>query len=204
MTTSARAPRRAVFLDRDGVLNEAVVRDGKPFAPRSPDELVVLPGVAEACRHLRELGLVLVVVTNQPDVARGLQSAAGVAAINALLRRQVAVDAVYVCHHDTADGCACRKPQPGMLLAAARDLNLDLNQSFIVGDRWSDIAAGQGAGCVTVYVDYGYQEQGAFEPDHVVHNPVEALEWVLMTVRVEEGGSVGSSSLRHQDLRGRS
>ncbi len=203
MTAPARPPRRAVFLDRDGVLNKAVVRDGKPFPPRSPDELVVVPGVAEACRALRAGGLVLVVVTNQPDVARGLQSAAGVAAINALLRSQVTVDAVYVCPHDGPDGCACRKPQPGMLLAAARDLDLDLHQSFMVGDRWSDIAAGQRAGCVTVYVDYGYQEQGAFEPDQVLSSPVEALEWVLMNVQVEEEGGVGSSSLRHQDLRGR-
>jgi D-glycero-D-manno-heptose 1,7-bisphosphate phosphatase len=88
-----------------------------------------------------------------------------------------------------------------MLLAAGRDLNLDLNQSFMVGDRRSDIAAGQGAGCRTVYIDYGYQEQGALAPDHVVANPVEALEWILMTAPREEGGSVGSTSLRHQDLR---
>jgi D-glycero-D-manno-heptose 1,7-bisphosphate phosphatase len=196
-----RPHRRAVFLDRDGVLNEALVRDGKPFPPRSPEELVVFPGVAAACQGLRERGLVLVIVTNQPDVARGLQSAAGVAAINALLRQEINVDAVYVCHHDNDDGCPCRKPKPGMLLAAARDLNLDLNQSFMVGDRWSDIAAGQGAGCRTVYIDYGYQEQGATEPDHVAHTPVEALEWVLMTVQMEEGGRVGSTSLRHQDLR---
>jgi D-glycero-D-manno-heptose 1,7-bisphosphate phosphatase len=179
--------RRAVFLDRDGVLNEAVVREGKPFPPRSPDEVVVVPGVAQACRALRDVGLVLVVVTNQPDVARGAQSASGVAAINSLLRRHVTVDALYVCHHDNGDDCECRKPRTGMLTTAALDLDLDLNQSFMVGDRWSDIAAGQGAGCRTVYIDYGYQEQGAHEPDHVVSNPVEALEWVLMTVQSEEG-----------------
>ncbi len=201
MTSPPRTSRRAVFLDRDGVLNEAVVRDGRPFPPRTPEEVVVFPGVAGACQALRERGYVLVVVTNQPDVARGLQSASGVAAINALLRQSISVDAVYVCHHDNDDGCPCRKPKPGMLLAAGRDLNLDLNQSFMVGDRWSDIAAGQGAGCRTVYIDYGYQEQGALAPDHVVANPVEALEWILMTAPREEGGSVGSTSLRHQDLR---
>ncbi len=192
--------RRAVFLDRDGVLNEAVVREGKPFPPRSPDEVVVVPGVAQACRALRDVGLVLVVVTNQPDVARGAQSASGVAAINSLLRRHVTVDALYVCHHDNVDDCRCRKPRTGMLTTAALDLDLDLNQSFMVGDRWSDIAAGQGAGCRTVYIDYRYQEQGALEPDHVVSNPVEALEWVLMTVQSEEGGNARSTSLRHKDL----
>jgi D-glycero-D-manno-heptose 1,7-bisphosphate phosphatase len=196
-----RAQRRAVFLDRDGVLNEPVLRDGKPFSPRSPDELVVFPGVAAACQRLRDIGLVLVVVTNQPDVARGLQSASGVAAINALLRQEISVDAVYVCHHDNQDECPCRKPKPGMLLAAGRDLNLDLNQSFMVGDRWTDIAAGQSAGCRTVYIDCRYQEQGARDPDHVVGNPVEALEWVLMTAQVEGGDRVRSTSLRHQDLR---
>jgi D-glycero-D-manno-heptose 1,7-bisphosphate phosphatase len=204
MTGPHRGARRAVFFDRDGVLNEALVRDGKPFPPRSPDELVVFPGVAAACQSLREHGFVVVVVTNQPDVARGLQSASGVAAINALLRREIHVDAVYVCHHDNDDGCSCRKPKPGMLLAAARDLNLDLNQSFMVGDRWSDIAAGQEAGCRTVYIDCGYQEQGADAPDHVVGSAVEAVAWILTAASVEEEGSVRSSSLRHQDLRRRS
>ena len=107
---------------------------------------------------------------------------------------------VYVCHHDNGDDCRCRKPRTGMLTTAALDLDLDLNQSFMVGDRWSDIAAGQGAGCRTVYIDYRYQEQGALEPDHVVSNPVEALEWVLMTVQSEEGGNARSTSLRHKDL----
>jgi D-glycero-D-manno-heptose 1,7-bisphosphate phosphatase len=193
--------RSAVFLDRDGVLNDVVVRDGKPFPPQSPDDVVVISGMAEACARMRRKGFALVVVTNQPDVARGRQSAAGVAAINSVLRHAVDVDAVYVCPHDNDDGCGCRKPKPGMLHAAAADLSLDLRHSFMVGDRWSDIAAGQGAGCRTVYIDNGYQERQPQEPDHVVGSPVEALEWILMTVRQEEGGNVGSTSLRHQDLR---
>ncbi|HEY5025157.1 MAG TPA: HAD family hydrolase [Acidimicrobiales bacterium] len=201
MTAPPRSARRAVFLDRDGVLNEAVVHDGKPFPPRSPDEVVVFPGMAAACHSLRDRGFVLVVVTNQPDVARGLQSVSGVAAINALVRQEITVDAIYVCHHDTPDACSCRKPKPGMLLAAARDLDLDLYQSFMVGDRWSDVGAGQGAGCRTVYIDYGYQEEGAEAPDHVVGNPVEAIEWILTAAPLEEGVSVRTTSLRHQDLR---
>ena len=189
MSVSPPARRRAVFLDRDGVLNEAVVRAGTPYPPQSPDEVVVVPGIAAACDALRRRGMVLVVVTNQPDVARGRQSPSGVAAINSVLREKVTVDAVYVCPHDNDDACPCRKPKPGMLLAAARDLNLDLdlNQSFMVGDRWSDIAAGQGAGCRTVYIDSGYQERGAEAPDRVVAHPVEALEWILTTLESEEG-----------------
>ena len=193
--------RPAVFLDRDGVLNEAVVRDGKPYPPQSPDEVVVVPGMAAACDRLRETGFVLVVVTNQPDVARGRQSASTVAAINSVLRHAVNVDAVYVCPHDNADGCPCRKPKPGMLLAAADDLWLDLERSFMVGDRWSDIAAGRSAGCATVYIDNGYQEQEPNAPDHAVGNPVEAVDWILITTQLEEGGNVRSTSLRHQDLR---
>jgi D-glycero-D-manno-heptose 1,7-bisphosphate phosphatase len=181
--------RPAVFLDRDGVLNEAVVRDGKPFPPQSPDNVVVVPGVATACERLRQSGFALVVVTNQPDVARGGQSADGVAAINSVLRHHVAVDAIYVCLHDNADDCVCRKPKPGMLLDAAADLSLDLERSFMVGDRWSDIAAGQSAGCTTVYVDNGYQERQPDAPDHVVGHPVEALDLIL-TMRTEEGANV--------------
>jgi len=176
------ARRPAVFLDRDGVLNEPFVRDGRPFSPRSPDELAVIPGIAGACARLRARGLVLVVVTNQPDVARGLQSAEDVAAINARLRSAVDVDAVYVCPHDNADRCPCRKPEPGMLLAAAGDLALDLPRSFMVGDRWSDIEAGRAAGCRTVYIDRGYQEPRPRAFDHVVEDPVDALDWVLTKV----------------------
>ena len=193
--------RRAVFLDRDGVLDEAVVRDGKPYPPRSVDELVVVPGMASACERARREGYVLVVVTNQPDVARGGQTRAEVDAINAALLRQVELDAVYVCPHDDADDCPCRKPRPGMLLAAASDLGLDLEDSFMVGDRWRDVAAGQGAGCTTVYIDNGYQESQPTQPDHVVRHPVEAVDWILTTGRTEEGGRVRAAALRHQDLR---
>jgi len=201
--TSPSALRPAVFLDRDGVLNEAVVREGKPYPPQSPEEVVVVPGMAGACDRMRREGFVLVVVTNQPDVARGRQTAAGVEAINAVVRSQIPVDAVYVCPHDNADQCGCRKPKPGMLVAAARDLGIDLSRSFMVGDRWTDIAAGQGVGCRTVYIERGYLEQDPVSPDHVTGDPVEALDWILTTVRLEEGGRDRSASLRHQDLRGR-
>jgi len=186
--SAAEVTRRpAVFLDRDGVLNEAVVREGKPFPPTSPDEVVVVRGMAAACDRLRRAGFALVVVTNQPDVARGRQSESGVAAINSVLRHTVDLDAIYVCPHDNADRCSCRKPEPGMLVAAAHDLSLDLDRSFMVGDRWSDMAAGQRAGCRTVYIDNGYQEQQPAAPDHVVDHPVEALDWILTTVQHERG-----------------
>jgi D-glycero-D-manno-heptose 1,7-bisphosphate phosphatase len=179
VSTGGARVRPAVFLDRDGVLNEALVRDHRPYSPASPDEVVIVPGVAEACARLRQAGFVLVVVSNQPDVARGKQTHQGVEAVNAVVRAAVEVDALYFCPHDNADDCHCRKPKPGLLVDAARDLGLDLTASFMVGDRWSDVEAGQRAGCRTVYIDLGYLEPKPDRPDHTVSGPVGALEWVL-------------------------
>jgi D-glycero-D-manno-heptose 1,7-bisphosphate phosphatase len=190
-----------VFLDRDGVLNEAIVRDGKPYSPLSPDEVVVVAGMPEACARLRAAGFALVVVTNQPDIARGRQSVAGVEAVNAVVRGAVDVDGVYVCPHDDADGCHCRKPKPGLLVDAAHDLGVDLGASFMVGDRHSDVEAGRRAGCRTVYIDLGYREPKPGAPDHVATAPVAAIEWILGKRRPEEGGRVRGASLRNQDLR---
>ncbi|HTZ09629.1 MAG TPA: HAD-IIIA family hydrolase [Acidimicrobiales bacterium] len=201
MSGAGGTGRRAVFLDRDGVVNEAVVRDGRPYPPGSPDDVVVVAGMPEACARLRSAGFAVVVVTNQPDVARGRQSAGAVAAINAAVRRQVEVDGLYACLHDDADGCGCRKPKPGMLVAGAADLGLDLGRSFMVGDRWSDVAAGREAGCTTVYIDRGYEERRAEGYDHVAPDPVAAVDWIIGTSQGEEGGRVRSSSLRHQGLR---
>ena len=167
-----------MFLDRDGVINEAIVRDGKPFSPRSLDELVVLADAPAALALLGRAGYALVVVTNQPDVARGAQQRATIDAMHARLRAELPLDAIYSCFHDDADDCACRKPRPGLLLDAARDLDLDLAQSFMVGDRWRDIAAGAAAGCRTVFVDHGYTERRPSEFDHRVTSLAEAATWI--------------------------
>jgi D-glycero-D-manno-heptose 1,7-bisphosphate phosphatase len=141
---SARpALRPAVFLDRDGVLNEVRLDDGVPRPPASVSNLRVANGAAEALARLRDAGFVLVVITNQPDVPRGQTTRQAVDEINAALQARLPVDAVYACFHDTGDGCDCRKPRPGMLLQAARDLALDLGDSWLVGDRWVDIAAAE-------------------------------------------------------------
>ncbi len=114
--------KTAVFLDRDGVLNRAFLRGGVLQPPQSPDEVEMLPGVAEACRLLQQAGYVLVVVTNQPDVARGQQRREVVEAINRVVLSAVSVDDVRVCYHDDVDACDCRKPAPGMILAAGQAL----------------------------------------------------------------------------------
>jgi D-glycero-D-manno-heptose 1,7-bisphosphate phosphatase len=161
--------KRAVFLDRDGVINRAVVRHGKPYPPDTLAELEILPGVAETLARLRAAGFVNVIVTNQPDVATGRQKREVVEAMHEFLLSRLPVDAVKVCYHVDADHCACRKPKPGMLLEAAGELDIELAASFMVGDRWRDIAAGQAAGCKCFFLDYGYNEK---QPE----NPYVAVE----------------------------
>jgi D-glycero-D-manno-heptose 1,7-bisphosphate phosphatase len=170
-----------VFLDRDGVLNEARVADGRPYPPRDASEVRVLPGVREACRQLAEAGYLLIVVTNQPDVARGTQTLAAVEAINARLQDELSLDAVIVCPHDEPDGCQCRKPRPGMLLAAAQQWDVDLGASFMVGDRWRDVAAGAAAGVRTVFVDRHYAERAPEAPDLTVSELEESVPWIIRT-----------------------
>jgi transaldolase len=171
--------RKAVFLDRDGVLNRAVVREGRPYPPSDVNSLDIIPEAAEALRRLKHAGFVLIVVSNQPDVARGTTTRAQVEAINAKLAQHLAIDRFIMCYHDSADHCDCRKPRPGMLLAGAREFGIDLHASFMVGDRWRDIEAGAAAGCRTVFIDYGYQEKRPESCDFRVSSTEEAALAIL-------------------------
>jgi D-glycero-D-manno-heptose 1,7-bisphosphate phosphatase len=171
--------RRAVFLDRDGVINRASVRNGKPYPPRSLAELEILPGVPEALARLKAVGFRLIVVTNQPDVARGTQTRAEVEAMHAVLTAQLPLDEIRACYHDAADGCDCRKPKPGMLIAAAHDSHLDLSASYVIGDRWRDIEAGQRAGCTSLFIDYQYAEPQPTAPYVRTASLAEATDWIL-------------------------
>jgi D-glycero-D-manno-heptose 1,7-bisphosphate phosphatase len=171
--------QRAVFLDRDGVINAVSLRDGTPYPPATAAEVEILPGVAQALWRLRAAGFRLIVVTNQPDVARGTQSRAVVDAINATLASRLPIDEFRVCEHDDADGCSCRKPKSGLLEAAARDARLSLSASYMVGDRWRDVEAGRNAGCTTIFVDRHYRERRPDHPDLTVGSLPEAVEWIL-------------------------
>ncbi len=172
-------PGRAVFLDRDGVINAAVVRDGLPYPPAGLAELHILPGVELALLRLKAAGFTTIVVTNQPDVARGTRTRAAVEEINRWLAGRLALDDFRVCYHDNSDHCNCRKPAPGLLQAAAQDFGLDLAASYMVGDRWRDIEAGQRAGCGTILIDYHYAESHPIHPDIVVSSLAEAVDWIL-------------------------
>jgi D-glycero-D-manno-heptose 1,7-bisphosphate phosphatase len=171
--------RRAVFLDRDGVINRSVVRDGKPYPPSSVAETEILPGVAEALVALRDAGYLLIVVTNQPDVARGTTSVEAVEAINEHLHARLTLDEFRTCYHDSGDGCECRKPRPGSLFSAALHHAIDLGRSYMVGDRWRDIEAGTRAGCKTIFIDYGYDETQPKSPDFTVTSLLEASKIIL-------------------------
>jgi D-glycero-D-manno-heptose 1,7-bisphosphate phosphatase len=175
--------RRAVFLDRDGVINRAHEVDGIPRPPDSELELEILPGVPEALLLLRRLGFTLIVVTNQPDVARGAQDRRVVEAMHARLLAELPLDEIRVCYHDDVDDCGCRKPRPGMLIEASRERGIDLAASFLVGDRWRDVAAGQGAGCRTILVDHGYAEGQRAAPDVRVGSLEEAAAWIANNCR---------------------
>jgi D-glycero-D-manno-heptose 1,7-bisphosphate phosphatase len=183
------AMKRAVFLDRDGVLNETVVRDGKPYPPAAPEAVRIVAGAPEALASLKSLGLALIVVTNQPDVARGTQTAETVEAIHQRIRATLPVDDFLICLHDDADACACRKPKPGLILDGAARHGIDPRRSFMVGDRWRDIDAGHAAGCRTVWISSGYRERGpSSAPDATVGTIAEAAAWIRERVRSEKNG----------------
>jgi D-glycero-D-manno-heptose 1,7-bisphosphate phosphatase len=171
--------KRAVFLDRDGVLNRATVCEGKPYAPRCLQEFELLADALPATMALRKAGLIIVVVTNQPDVGNGLVHKSVVEEMHDCLRGSVPVDAIKVCYHGQKDNCICRKPRTAMLEEAARELDLDLPGSFMVGDRWSDMEAGKRQGCYTILIDRGYSEALRGEPDVVVGSLTDAVGVIL-------------------------
>lgn len=144
---------RAIFLDRDGVINRLLLERGPRETPRRPEEFELLPGVHEALTSLRRTDALLIVATNQPNVAKGNTSLEHHAAIEQRLHQLLGegtLDAVYTCLHRAEDNCPCRKPKPGLLLQAAADHNIDLKHSIMIGDSASDVAAGRAAGCRTI------------------------------------------------------
>ncbi len=185
---------RAVFLDRDGVINEPVIRNGKPYPPATAEELRLTAGVPDALSRLHELGLLLLVVTNQPDVARGSQTREAVTQMHDSLRASLPIREFFVCFHDDSDHCSCRKPLPGLILEAAEKYGIDVEESYLVGDRWRDIDAGWSAGCKTILIDYGYHEHGpTHPPNKSVGNISQAVDWIMSDMLKLVPGSSGST-----------
>ena len=176
----------AVFLDRDGIINRAVVRGGKPYPPARLEDVEIVPGVISSLKQLADHGYVLIGITNQPDVARGTQSRQVVESINTLIQSRLPIREVFVCYHDNTDDCDCRKPKPGLILEAARKYNLDLSLSWMVGDRWKDIAAGQAAGLKTIFVDYQYTEMYQGHPANFIVDDTALLADIILKGKDKE------------------
>jgi D-glycero-D-manno-heptose 1,7-bisphosphate phosphatase len=173
--------RPAVFLDRDGVISRPTIRDGRPYPPRSLEELELLPGVQEALHRLKAAGYCLVVVTNQPDIARGIVRRTVVDGMNDWLKSVLPLDAVLMCAHDDRDLCQCRKPLPGLIAQAARELHVECTSSYMIGDRWRDVEAGRRAGCKTFFIDCGYDERAPESYDFRVRSLPDAARIILQT-----------------------
>ena len=180
------ALRPAVFLDRDGTMAEEVgyLNHASRFR--------IFPFAAEAIRRLNDAGLPVVVVTNQSGVGRGYFPESLVRTVTELMTQQLAadearIDAVYYCPHTSADNCDCRKPKTGMLERAAREHSLDLCRSFVVGDRYGDVALARNAQARSVLVRTGYGEgelawhsaKWSIQPDHVAEDLRDATDWIL-------------------------
>ncbi len=170
---------QAVFLDRDGVINSAFVRDGKPYPPKDISELHILPRVKLALTALKDRGFCLVIVTNQPDVARGTADKKKVEEINNFLMQELPIDEIFVCYHDDRDDCSCRKPRPGSIYNAAEKYGIDLKKSYMIGDRWRDIEAGRNAECQTIFIDRNYSEKKSPDFDYEVSCLFEAAVIIL-------------------------
>jgi D-glycero-D-manno-heptose 1,7-bisphosphate phosphatase len=171
--------KRAVFLDRDGVLNRSLLIQGVPKPPNSIEDVEILPGVHQAIQILKKSHFVPVVVTNQPDVARGISTQQNVEAINSYIGAATDIEYFYTCFHDDFDLCECRKPSPGLIYQASLELGLSIRESFMVGDRWRDVAAGQTAGCQSFFIDYSYSETQPKMPYRKVSSLLEAVHLIL-------------------------
>lgn len=165
---------KGIFLDRDGVINKVILRDSRPFSPRNMDEFQILQGVSEAVALLQKEGLIVVVVTNQPDLAKGLISKSLISEMHEKIRNEIGIIHFYFCGHSAVQNCECRKPKVGMLLQASRELGINLNSSYLVGDRWKDIKAGQEVGCRCYFIDNNYDEPRPAPPFYTVKSLYEA------------------------------
>ena len=170
---------KAIFLDRDGVINKVNLVAGKPYPPKDISELILLPKVDEALQLLKDAGYLLIVITNQPDVARGKMKIETVEVINQFLKNLLPINDIFTCYHDDIENCNCRKPKPGNILKAANQYNINIQNSFMIGDRWRDVEAGISAGCKTFYIDYTYQEKQPASYDYKVKSLYDAAKIIL-------------------------
>ena len=170
--------KKAIFLDRDGVINKTFIKNSLPISPPSFDLLEILPGVKESILRLKKLNFVCLVVTNQPDVSRGKIEKKTIIKMNNYLKDEIKLDDIFVCYHDDHDKCKCRKPKPGLLLDASKKWDINLKKSYMIGDRWRDIEAGKSVGCKTIFIDYDYKEAKPKNPDFITDSLLNAVHFI--------------------------
>jgi D-glycero-D-manno-heptose 1,7-bisphosphate phosphatase len=175
--------RSAVFLDRDGVINQSKVIAGKPYAPRSFEDFKLMPYTAECVDRLCKAGYVVIVVTNQPDIGNGHITKKTVNMMHNKLLSKTKISEIIMCPHSQEEGCNCRKPKPQMILKGAEKFNITLSDSYIVGDRSSDIQAGQVAGCKTIFIERYYKEKKPQKPDVKVYSLKSATKYILSNIK---------------------
>jgi len=169
--------RKAVFFDRDGVINKVTIQNGIPSSPREYRNFELVEGIADVLKQLKARNYVLIIVTNQPDIARGLLPMAECMKMHTFIRKTLSVDDIVLCPHDDEDECSCRKPKSGMLVSTAARWSIDLTQSFIIGDTWRDAAAGRAAGCSVIIVDKPYNKN--VDSDYRIYNIRSALDIIV-------------------------
>ena len=170
--------KKAIFLDRDGIINHVKIINGKPHPPSNLSEFLIMPNIQEFLELTHKNNYLNIIITNQPDVSRGKISASAVEEINTHIKKKLKVDDIYTCFHDDKDFCECRKPKPGNIIKASMNYQIDLSNSYMIGDRWRDIESGQKAGCKTIYVDYNYDEAKPTTYDFKV-NSVKELKRIV-------------------------
>ena len=168
--------KKAIFLDRDGVLNNVNVNKGKPFSPSSFKEFKVLPNVRSTIEKFKLLNYLCIVVTNQPDISRGKISKNEVSKMNNYLKKQIKIDDLFACYHDDVDECECRKPKPGLLFFAGKKWDIDFKKSYLIGDREKDILAGNAAGCKTIFIDNNYGEKKPLSQNFTITSLEQTLK----------------------------
>lgn len=160
---------KAIFLDRDGILNKALVVNNKPKSPKNINELVLNKSLKKFLIQAKK-NFFLICLTNQPEVGRKKFSKIEIEKINKYIKDFFNLDDIFTCYHEKDNICNCRKPNIGMLLKSQKKYSIDLKESIVIGDRWKDITMGKKAGCKTIFVDYKYDEILKDKPDIIVDN----------------------------------
>tara|TARA_B100001250_G_C19763816_1_gene773743 strand:- start:141 stop:698 length:558 start_codon:yes stop_codon:yes gene_type:complete len=168
---------RAVFLDRDGVINEVLFREGsniKPIAPWKIEEFKLFKNINRPLKDMRKMNFNLFIVTNQPDVSKGILKHSVLKKMNDIILGELPIDEIMVCEHIDSDYCECRKPKPGMIKTLAQKWNIDVGNSFLIGDNWKDIESGRAAGCSTILIDAFYNK--SVQSDYRAENLKTSVE----------------------------